>query len=96
MGETRRFRCDLHGPLSTINGCSIVLGNASQQDQREDDNYKPLHSSSFLSEPAPFSAELPGPTVFPDSPLLAQGIEALERQQRGQVDNASSPDSGGL
>jgi hypothetical protein len=40
-----------------------VLGNGSQQDQREDDNYNPLHNSSFLSKPASFSAELPGPTV---------------------------------
>jgi hypothetical protein len=59
----RRFRCALYGPVSNINGCSIVLRKASQQDQREDDNYKPLHNSSFLSKPAPFSAELPGPAV---------------------------------
>jgi len=71
IGETRRFRCTLHGPLSTINRYSMVFGNASQQDQREDDNYKPLHKSSFLSEPAPFGAELPGPTVLAESPLLA-------------------------
>jgi hypothetical protein len=74
----QRFRCAPYGPVSNINRCPIALGNASQQDQREDDNYDPLHNSSFLSKPAPFSAELPGPTVSAVGSVKVADAEVLK------------------